>query len=92
MLLLHVMRRDHRWLLLMCLEGCYCIVRKCPLMRMCRCLMDLEGIREELGGPTTGCYCCCGQGLLILPGMNGQLGAVLLEHLGIDVKTKIDPE
>ena len=62
-------------------------------MRMRRCLMDLEGIREELGGPTTtSCDCCCGQGLLILPGMNGQLGTVLLEHLGIDVQTEVDPE
>ena len=62
------------------------------MVRMCRCLMDLEGVREELGGPTTGCDCCCGQGLLILPGMNGQLGTVLLEHLGIDVQTKVDSE
>lgn len=66
-------------------------------MHMCRCLVNLEGVGQELGGPTTRCYHRRGQWLQILPGgggrgMDGQLGAVLLENVGIDVKAEVDPE
>ena len=56
--------------------------------------MDLERIGKELGRPiAASCQADGrGQGLLILPGMYGQLGAVLLEHVGIDVKAEVDPE
>lgn len=88
-LLLGMMRRDHRWL-----EGCQSIIRRRSLVQVGRRLVDLERIGKELGRPiAASCQANgWGQGLLILPGMYGQLGAVLLEHVGIDVKAEVDPE
>lgn len=56
--------------------------------------MDLERIGKELGRPiAASCQANrWGQGLLILSGVYGQLGTVLLEHVGIDVKAEVDPK
>mmetsp|Transcript_18783 Transcript_18783/g.44515 ORF Transcript_18783/g.44515 Transcript_18783/m.44515 type:complete len:270 (+) Transcript_18783:199-1008(+) len=91
-LLLGMMRRNHRWML--CLEGCQSIIRRRSLVQVGRRLMDLERIGKELGRSISApCQANrCGQGLLILPGVYGQLGAVLLEHVGIDVKAEVDPK
>ena len=88
-LLLGVMRRNHRWL-----EGCQSIIRRRSLVQVGRRLMDLERIGKKLGRPiAASCQANrWGQGLLILPGVYGQLGTVLLEHVGIDVKAEVDPK